>query len=98
VEKGNYLNAIENLKIDISNSYNNPDNKIIKMVTLSKCYTQQKAFNDAKAYLDSASLLFEGKMSKSLKLELLLNYATMSIRIHYTIEFKKTNPFFCSFS
>jgi len=97
VEKGNYLNAIENLKIDISNSYNNPDNKIIKMVTLSKCYTQQKAFNDAKAYLDSASLLFEGKMSKSLKLELLLNYATYFNAINKNdsslIYYKKYNEY-----
>jgi two-component sensor histidine kinase len=76
IEKGDYANAINNLKRDIGNSYNNPDNKIVKMMSLSRCYIYKNEFNNAKKYLDSANDLFVGKMSKTLKLELLLNYAT----------------------
>jgi two-component sensor histidine kinase len=76
IEKGDYANAINNLKRDVGNSYNNPDNKIVKMMSLSRCYIHKNEFNNAKKYLDSANDLFVGKMSKTLKLELLLNYAT----------------------
>ena len=75
IEKGDYTNAIENLRKDIGNSYNNPDNKIVKMISLSKCYVYKNELNKAKIYLDSANALMEGKMSKTLKLDLLLNYA-----------------------
>ena len=75
-EKGNYTNAIEILLKDIKNSNDNPDNKIKKMIFLSECFINSKSYNQAKFYLDSANSLLKEKMSKSLKLELLHNYAT----------------------
>ena len=75
IEKGNYDGAINNLKKDINNSIDNPDNKIEKMILLTKCFIHFKQFPEAKTYLDSAKNLLSEKMSKPLSLDLLLNYA-----------------------
>ncbi|MEN9701249.1 MAG: hypothetical protein RIR55_564 [Bacteroidota bacterium] len=75
IEKGNYDNATTNLKKDINNSIDNPDNKIEKMIVLTKCFLHFKQFTEAKKYLDSAKNLLSEKMSKPLSLDLLLNYS-----------------------
>ena len=72
IEKGDYKNAIPTLLRDIKNSYQNTDNIISKMILLSKCYLQAKAFGKAKMYIDSAFQLLSGKMISSFQLELLL--------------------------
>jgi two-component sensor histidine kinase len=72
IEKGDYKNAIPTLLNDIKYSTTNIDNKILKMILLSKCYQHFHQFNDAKIYLDSATSLFSGKTAKPLLVNLLL--------------------------
>jgi len=72
VGKGNYRNAISNLKYDISHSYENTDNKIEKMLTLSQCYLHFNKLPEAKIYLDSARKLLPEKISKPIQLSYLL--------------------------
>ena len=75
IEKGDFDDAIINLKNDINNSIDNPDNKIEKMIVLTKCFIHFKQYSEAKKYLDSAQNLMAEKMSKPLSLDLLLNYS-----------------------
>jgi two-component sensor histidine kinase len=82
IENGDYRDAIVNLKKDINNSIDNPDNKIEKMIVLSKCYIHLNQVPEAKQYLDSAKGLMVEKMSKPLSLDLLLNYAAYFDAIH----------------
>ena len=72
IEKGNYNNVITILKYDISHSYENTDNKIEKMLALSKCYIHFKNLKDARLYIDSSKKLLHEKISKTIKLNYLL--------------------------
>jgi two-component sensor histidine kinase len=72
IEKGNYKNAIAILKYDISQSYENTDNKIDKMLALSKCYIHFNNLMGAKIYLDSSRKLLHEKVLKSIQLTYLL--------------------------
>jgi len=72
IEKGDYSNAIETLKFDINQSFENSDNKISAMNTLSKVFIHFKQFNEAKLYLDSATILLNGKTSNTLEVNHLL--------------------------
>jgi tetratricopeptide (TPR) repeat protein len=48
IEKGDYSNAINTLKYDIAQSFENSDNKIVKMNALAKAYIHNNKFNEAK--------------------------------------------------
>ena len=72
IGKGNYKNAISILKYDIAHSYENTDNKIEKMLTLSQCYLHFNKFSEAKIYLDSSRKLLSEKISKPIQLNYLL--------------------------
>lgn len=72
VEKGDFTNAIPTLLYDIHHSNDNTDNKISKIITLSKCYQHFKQYREAKNYLDSASILLTEKTVKPIQLEYLL--------------------------
>jgi two-component sensor histidine kinase len=72
IEKGDFKNAIGPLKYDISQSDENTDNKIEKMLALSKCYIYFNNLTQARVYLDSAKELFSEKISKTIQLTYLL--------------------------
>ena len=72
IEMDNYKNAIPTLLNDIKYSSQNIDNKITKMILLSRCFQYYNQFINSKIYLDSASVLFTGKTAKPLKVNLLL--------------------------
>ena len=72
LQKMDFSNAIPVLLYDINLSYENIDNKIEKMIELSKCYTHDKSFTLAKKYLDSIYFLMYEKISKPIQLSYLL--------------------------
>jgi two-component sensor histidine kinase len=72
IEKGDFKNAIGPLKYDISQSDENTDNKIEKMLALSKCYIYFNNLTQARVYLDSAKELLSEKISKTIQLTYLL--------------------------
>lgn len=77
IENGNYENAIPSLLFDINHSYDNSDNKISKMIILSKCYIHFKEYARSKIYLDSAELLMTDKISKPIQLSYLLTKSSL---------------------
>ena len=72
IEKGDYSNSIPTLKFNILQSFENSDNKISAMNTLSKVYIHFKQFKEAKIYLDSATILLTEKTSNVLEVDHLL--------------------------
>ena len=72
IEKGDYSNSIPTLKFNILQSFENSDNKISAMNTLSKVYIHFKQFKEAKIYLDSATILLTEKTSNILEVDHLL--------------------------
>lgn len=75
MEKGDYNNAIATLKYDISQSFENSDNKVDKMNTLGEAYIHFNQLKEAKIYLDSVKVLLSEKTLKNLQLEHLLTFA-----------------------
>jgi len=69
IARGNYNTAIPNLLYDIKHSKENIDNKINKMIDLSKCYLHLNKLFTAKIYLDSVTVLLSEKISKPLLLD-----------------------------
>ncbi len=82
IEKGNFKNAIGLLKYDISQSDENTDNKIEKMLALCKCYIHFNDLFQAKLYLDSAENLCSEKISKPIQLTYLLTSSEYYKAIH----------------
>jgi len=72
IEKGDYSNSIPTLKFNIFQSFENSDNKISAMNTLSKVFIHFKQFKEAKIYLDSATILLTEKTSNTLEVAHLL--------------------------
>jgi len=72
IKKGDYTNAIPHLKFDIEQSFENTDNKIEAMISLSATYLHLKQFKEAKVYLDSVAILLSEKTAKNLQKEQLL--------------------------
>ena len=97
MENGNYINAIPNLLFDINHSYDNIDNKIFKMIILSKCFIHFKDYASSKIYLDSAEFLLTDKISKPIKLSYLLTrsslYAATKIFDSSLIYYKSYNNY-----
>ena len=75
IESGDYSNSITTLKYDISRSFENTDNKVVKMNILCKSLIHFKQFNEAKKYLDSVSVLLSEKMNNGLQMEHLLIFS-----------------------
>ena len=75
IEKGDYKNAIPTLKYDIAQSFENSDNKIVKMNTLAKAYIYNHQLKEAKTYIDSVSGLLSGKTTKQLELDHLIIFS-----------------------
>ncbi len=69
IEKGDYSNAINILKYDIAQSFENSDNKIVKMNALAKAYIHNNQFIEARKYIDSVSGLLSEKTTKQLELD-----------------------------
>ena len=84
IEKRDYKNAIPTLLNDIKYSAKNIDNKILKMILLSRCYQYYRQFKEAKLYLDSASLLYSGKTAKPLQVNLLLTKSSYFASVNKT--------------
>jgi two-component sensor histidine kinase len=82
IEKGDYSNAIPTLKYDISKSFENSDNKIVKMNALSKAYMQNNQLIEAKKYIDSVSVLLAEKTTKQLELDHLLIFSDYYAKIN----------------
>ncbi|MEK0422417.1 MAG: hypothetical protein RLZ95_327 [Bacteroidota bacterium] len=82
IEKGDYSNAISTLKYDISQSFENSDNKVDKMNTLGKAYIHFNQLIEAKTYLDSVTVLLSEKTAKKLQLEHLLTFADYYTRLN----------------
>lgn len=72
IQQGNFEKSIIHLKYDILHSFENSDNKIEKMILLSKCYIHFKQYDFSKKYLDSATLLMSDKVSKPIQMSFLL--------------------------
>lgn len=82
IEKGDYSNAIPILKYDISKSFENSDNKIVKMNALSKAYMQNNQLIEAKKYIDSVSILLAEKTTKQLEIDHLLIFSDYYAKIN----------------
>jgi two-component sensor histidine kinase len=81
IEKGDYTNAIPILKYDISQSFENSDNKIVKMNTLAKAYINSNQLKEAKMYIDNVSSLLSEKTTKYLELDHLLIFSDYYVKI-----------------
>lgn len=68
MESGDYSNSITTLKYDISQSFENSDNKVVKMNALCKSLIHFKKFNEAKKYIDSVTVLLAEKMNNELQM------------------------------
>jgi len=72
IKKGDFSNAIPDLNYVIEQSFENTDNKVDAMVSLSLVYIHFKKFKEAKIYIDSISVLLSEKTAKNLQKEHLL--------------------------
>jgi two-component sensor histidine kinase len=84
IAKGNYKNAVNILKYDINESFENSDNKVDKMNTLVKVLIHFKQFSEAKLYLDSASILLSEKLTNTIQMEHLLIFSEYYAQTHKT--------------
>jgi hypothetical protein len=75
MESGDYSNSITTLKYDISQSFENSDNKVVKMNALCKSLIHFKKFNEAKRYIDSVAVLLAEKMNNELQMNHLLIFS-----------------------
>ncbi len=82
LKKGDFTNAISHLKFDIEQSFENTDNKVDAMISLSLTYLHFKQFKEAKEYLDSVSVLLSEKTAKNLQKERLLTFSEYYAQIN----------------
>jgi two-component sensor histidine kinase len=82
IEKGDYTNAIPTLKYDIAQSFENSDNKIVKMNALAKAYINSNQVKEARMYIDTVAGLLSEKTTKYLELDHLLTFSEYYAKIN----------------
>ena len=68
--EGNFNKAIQLLELDISNSENDENNKIFKMIHLANCYIKINANSSAKKYIKEIEKLTKDKEDKRMFIRL----------------------------
>lgn len=68
--EGNFNKAIQLLELDISNSENDENNKIFKMIHLANCYIKINANSSAKKYIKEIEQLTKDKEDKRMFIRL----------------------------